>query len=147
MPDNPVDILLVEDNPNDQELTVRALTKNGVKNRINVVADGAEALDFVFCRGKYARRQFENRPGLILLDLKLPKVDGLEVLRTIKADERTRTIPVVVLTSSKENRDVQECWRTGVNSYIVKPVEFDNFSETVRQLGLYWMVLNNGPLS
>ena len=141
-----VDILLVEDNPNDRELTLRALKKHGVANHIFTVPDGAEALDFLFGRGAYSGRELIHRPALILLDLKLPKVDGIEVLRAIKADDRTKTIPVVVLTSSRENTDVRECYRMGVNSYIVKPVEFADFSETVGQLGLYWMLLNNGPL-
>ncbi len=141
-----VDILLVEDNANDRELTIRALKKHGVVNHIFTVADGAEALDFLFGRGAYSKRELTHRPALILLDLKLPKIDGIEVLRAIKADDRTKTIPVVVLTSSRENTDVRECYRVGVNSYIVKPVEFANFSEAVGQLGLYWMLLNNGPL-
>ena len=141
-----VDILLVEDNPNDRELTIRALKKHGVANHIFTVPDGAEALDFLFGRGAYSKRELIHRPALILLDLKLPKVDGIEVLRAIKADERTRTIPVVALTSSRENADVSECYRLGVNSYIVKPVEFADFSTAVGQLGMYWMLLNNGPL-
>lgn len=141
-----VDILLVEDNPNDRELTIRALKKHGVASRIVTVHDGAEAIDFLFGRGAYSQREVIHRPALVLLDLKLPKVDGIEVLRTIKSDELTKTIPVVVLTSSKENSDVRQCYQMGVNSYIVKPVEFSDFSETVGQLGLYWMLLNNGPL-
>jgi two-component system response regulator len=141
-----VDILLVEDNPNDRELTIRALKKRGVANHIFTVQDGAEALDFLFGRGAYSDRELIHRPALILLDLKLPKVDGIEVLRTIKGDDHTKTIPVVVLTSSRENTDVRECYRMGVNSYIVKPVEFSDFSEAVGQLGMYWMLLNNGPL-
>ena len=146
MADSPVGILLVEDNPNDRELTIRALKKHGVANHIYTVQDGAEALDFIYCREAYSGRQIENRPGVILLDLKLPKVDGIDVLRTIKRDERTKTIPVVVLTSSRENSDIAECYRMGANSYVVKPVEFSDFSETVGQLGLYWMLLNAGPL-
>jgi two-component system response regulator len=146
MADSAVDILLVEDNPNDRELTLRALSKHGVANHIHSVQDGVEALDFLFCRGAYSVRQPENRPALVLLDLKLPKLDGIEVLRTIKQDQRTKTIPVVVLTSSRENTDVSECYRMGVNSYIVKPVDFDKFSDAVGQLGLYWMDLNNWPL-
>ena len=146
MSDSAVDILLVEDNPNDRELTLRALSKHGVANHIHSVQDGVEALDFLFCRGAYSGRQQDNRPALVLLDLKLPKLDGIDVLRTIKQDQRTKTIPVVVLTSSRENTDVSECYRMGVNSYIVKPVDFDKFSDAVGQLGLYWMDLNNGPL-
>jgi two-component system response regulator len=146
MPNSQVEILLVEDNPNDAELTVRALRKSGIANQITVARDGAEALDFLFCRGDHDSRDPANRPALILLDLKLPKVDGVEVLRAIKLDEQLKTIPIVVLTSSKETRDLQECYRLGVNSYVVKPVEFDQFSETVKQLGLYWMVLNSGPV-
>jgi two-component system, response regulator len=145
-PNSPVDILLVEDNANDRELTIRALKKHGVASHIITVSDGAEALDFLFCRGTYSARKINNRPALILLDLKLPKLDGIEVLRAIKADDRTKTIPVVVLTSSRENTDVSACYKVGVNSYIVKPVEFGDFSKSVGQLGLYWMLLNNGPL-
>jgi CheY-like chemotaxis protein len=146
MSDSAVEILLVEDNPQDRELTLRALAKHGVVNHTFSVADGVEALDFLFCSGGYSQRQPANRPALVLLDLKLPKLDGIEVLRTIKQDQRTRTIPVVVLTSSRENADVSECYRMGVNSYIVKPVDFDKFSDAVGQLGLYWMILNNAPL-
>ena len=141
-----VEILLVEDNPNDVELTLRALHKQNLANKVFVVKDGAEALDFIFATGQFAKRNIEHRPKVILLDLKLPKVDGVEVLRAIKLDEQLKTIPIVVLTSSKETRDLQECYRLGVNSYVVKPVEFDQFSETVKQLGLYWMVLNSGPV-
>jgi CheY-like chemotaxis protein len=146
MSDSPVRILLVEDNPNDRELTIRALKKYGVAEHIYTVQDGAEALDFIYCRDAYSGRQIENRPGVILLDLKLPKVDGIEVLRTIKSDESLRTIPVVVLTSSREHSDIAECYRMGANSYIVKPVESSDFSETVGQLGVYWAMLNVGPL-
>jgi CheY-like chemotaxis protein len=117
-----------------------------VANHIFTVPDGAAAIDFLFGRGAYSERELIHRPALILLDLKLPKIDGIEVLRTIKGDDRTRTIPVVVLTSSRENSDVGECYRMGVNSYIVKPVEFADFSAAVGQLGMYWMLLNNGPL-
>ncbi len=146
MPNSQAEILLVEDSPNDAELTVRALRKSGIANQITVARDGAEALDCLFCRGGHESRDPANRPALILLDLKLPKVDGFEVLRVIKLDEQLKTIPIVVLTSSKETRDLEECYRLGVNSYVVKPVEFDQFSETVKQLGLYWMVLNSGPV-
>jgi two-component system response regulator len=143
----PVEILLVEDNPSDVELALHALAKHHLANRIQVVRDGAEALEFVFCTGAYAQRANENSPRVILLDLKLPKVDGLEVLRQIKADERTRAIPVVVLTSSREEPDIAESYRLGVNSYIVKPVDFEQFTEAVRQLGLYWLLLNEPPVN
>jgi len=145
MTENSVEILLVEDNPNDVELTMRAFKKNNLTNRVHVVRDGAEALEYVFCNGTYANRKVENAPKVILLDLKLPKVDGLEVLRRIKSDQHTRTIPVVVLTSSREERDIVESYRLGVNSYIVKPVDFEQFIESVRQLGLYWVLLNQPP--
>jgi CheY-like chemotaxis protein len=141
----PVEILLVEDNPSDVELALHALAKHHLANRIQVVRDGAEALEFVFSEGAYAERAGEHGPKVILLDLKLPKVDGLEVLRRIKSDERTRTIPVVVLTSSREEPDIAESYRLGVNSYIVKPVNFEQFTEAVRQLGLYWLLLNQPP--
>lgn len=146
MTDRAVEILLVEDNPNDVELTVHALRKNRIANRLRVVRDGAEALEFIFCTGAYAGRRVEEIPKLILLDLKLPKVDGLEVLRRIKADPRTRVIPVVMLTSSSQERDIVESYQLGVNSYIVKPVDFEKFTEAVQQLGLYWLLLNQGPL-
>jgi len=142
---DPVEILLVEDNPHDAELTLYALKKYNVANHIDIARDGTEALDYVFCTGAYAHRRIENDPKVVLLDLKLPKVDGLEVLRRIKADPRTRTIPVVVLTSSREERDVVESYQLGVNSYIVKPVDFEQFVEAVRQLGLYWVLLNQAP--
>lgn len=142
----PVEILLVEDNPSDVELALHALAKHNLANRIQVVRDGAEALAFVFCTGAYAERAIENSPKVILLDLKLPKVDGLEVLRQIKADQRTRAIPVVVLTSSREEPDIVESYQLGVNSYIVKPVNFERFTEAVRQLGLYWLLLNQPPV-
>jgi two-component system response regulator len=146
VPKELVDILLVEDNPADVELTLRTFKRYNLTNRIQVARDGAEALDFVFGTGDYAdRRSADDHPRVILLDLKLPLVDGLEVLRKIKADERTRTIPVVVLTSSREERDVVESYQLGVNSYIVKPVDFDQFAESVRQLGLYWVLLNQPP--
>ena len=140
-----IEILLVEDNPNDEELTLYALKKSNITNHIQVVRDGAEALEYLFCTGAYAHRQINDPPKVVLLDLKLPKVDGLEVLEKIKADERTRTIPVVMLTSSQEERDIVESYQLGVNSYIVKPVDFEQFTEAVRQLGLYWMLLNKTP--
>ena len=139
-----VDILLVEDNPADAELTMRALRKGNLANHITWVKDGAEALEFIFRTGAYAGRPDQN-PKLILLDLKLPKVDGIEVLKRIKADERTRVIPVVMVTSSEEGRDIAESYKLGVNSYVVKPVEFDQFSETVAKAGFYWMLMNKAP--
>lgn len=140
-----VELLLVEDDPRDLELTLRALKKANLTNRIEVARDGAEALEFVFCEGKHASRRITDVPRMILLDLKLPKVEGLEVLRRIKGDVRTRAIPVVVLTSSKEQRDVIESYQLGVNSYIVKPVNFERFTEAVRELGFYWLLLNQPP--
>jgi two-component system response regulator len=138
-------ILLVEDNPDDEALTLRALHKNKILNNITVVRDGAEALDYLFCQGVYAGRDPDQTPSVILLDLKLPKVDGLEVLRRLRADNATRLLPVVILTSSKEEHDLIEGYRLGANSYIRKPVDFDQFMEAVRQLGLYWLVLNESP--
>lgn len=140
-----VEILLVEDSPTDAELTLRSLKKYKLANRVLWVKDGAEALDYVFCRGPYAGRSREERPKLILLDLKLPKVDGIEVLRSIKADARTRTIPVVVLTSSAEERDIVDSYELGVNSYIVKPVEFEKFLDVVSRANFYWMLINKTP--
>jgi two-component system response regulator len=137
--------LLVEDNPSDAELALYALKKHNLANYIHIVRDGAEALDFIFCTGDYAGRRITDNPKVILLDLKLPKVDGLEVLRRIKADPRTRATPVVALTSSREERDIVESYRLGANSYIVKPVDFEQFAEAVRQLGLYWVLLNQPP--
>jgi two-component system, response regulator len=141
-----VEILLVEDNPNDEELTLYALKKINITNHIQVVRDGAEALEYLFCTGAYAHLRINDPPKVILLDLKLPKLDGLEVLERIKADPRTRIIPVVVLTSSQEERDIVESYQLGVNSYIVKPVDFEQFVDSVRQMGLYWMLLNKTPL-
>jgi two-component system, response regulator len=145
MIENSIEILLVEDNPADVELALHALKKNNLANHIQVVRDGAEALEYIFATGAYAGRDINHSPKVILLDLKLPKVSGLEVLRRIKSDERTRSIPVVVLTSSREERDVVESYKFGVNSYIAKPVDFDQFTEAVRQLGLYWLLLNQPP--
>jgi CheY-like chemotaxis protein len=140
-----VEILLVEDNPTDAELAMRALKKSNLANKLVWVKDGAEALDFIFAGGAYSGRQMTEGPKVILLDLRLPKVDGMEVLRRVKGDERTRTIPVVVLTSSKEDRDVAESYQLGVNSYISKPVEFDEFARTVSELGMYWLLVNHPP--
>jgi CheY-like chemotaxis protein len=140
-----VEILLVEDNPHDIELTLRALKKHNLANSVHVVKDGAEALAFLFCAGPYAHRKIEESPKVVLLDLKLPKVDGLEVLRQIKSDERTKVIPVVIMTSSQEERDVVESYKLGVNSYIVKPVDFDKFLECVAELGYYWVLCNKPP--
>ena len=142
---NEVEILLVEDNPNDVELTLRALKKRNLANKVHVVKDGAEALEFIFGTGTYAERDINQIPKVILLDLKLPKVDGLEVLRIVKSDERTKVIPVVVLTSSKEESDLVESYRPGVNSYITKPVDFDKFAQTVSEMGLYWLLVNQPP--
>jgi CheY-like chemotaxis protein len=140
-----MEIILVEDNPHDAELTLRALKKRGLANDVQVLQDGAEALDFVFCQDKYSNREMCKLPKLILLDLKLPKVDGLEVLRRIKNDPRTKAIPIVILTSSQEEPDIVESYQLGVNSYIVKPVDFDKFFDAVSHLGLYWMLLNKMP--
>lgn len=140
-----VEILLVEDNPADVELTLRALRKEKLGNNVHVARDGEEALDFLFCRGPYEGRSFQRPPRIVLLDLKLPKVDGLEVLRQAKSDERTRSIPIVILTSSKEERDLVNGYHLGANSYIQKPVDFDQFRATVKQLGFYWVVVNEPP--
>jgi CheY-like chemotaxis protein len=142
-----IDILLVEDNPDDMELALHALRRENLANKIFVVRDGEEALDFLFCREAYAHRSMDQPPKLILLDLKLPKVDGIEVLKQIKADVRTRTIPVVVMTSSKEERDVVSGYSLGANSFIQKPVDFDQFRATVKQVGLYWLVVNQAPVN
>jgi len=138
-------ILLVEDDPDDEALTLRALRKNNIANQVIVARDGAEALDYLFASGAYAGRDTSVVPQVVLLDLKLPKVDGLEVLRRLRADERTRLIPVVILTSSKEDQDIINGYSLGANSYICKPVEFEQFREAARQLGLYWLVLNMPP--
>ncbi len=140
-----IEILLVEDSPEDLELTCRALKNANLSNHIQIARDGAEALEFIFCEGPHAARRIEDTPKLILLDLKLPKVDGLEVLQRIKSDPRTRHIPVVVLTSSKEQTDVVKSYALGVNSYIVKPVNFESFSRAVQELGMYWLLLNHPP--
>ena len=140
-----VEILLVEDNLNDVELTLRALQKQNLASKVLVVKDGVEALEFIFATGAFAHRKIENRPKVVLLDLKLPKIDGIEVLSRMKNDERTRHIPVVMLTSSQEERDVLDTYNLGVNSYIVKPVDFSNFVHAVSELGLYWGLLNKVP--
>lgn len=140
-----VELLLVEDNPQDLELAIRALRKANLANKIHVARDGAEALEFIFCEGSYITRKITDVPKMILLDLKLPKIDGLEVLKRIKSDVRTKMIPVVILTSSKEQSDVVNSYDLGVNSYIVKPVNFEGFVEAVGNLGLYWLLLNQSP--
>ncbi len=140
-----IEILLVEDNPTDAELTIRALKKKNLANKLVWVKDGAEALDFLFATGDYAERSKEDLPKLVLLDLRMPKIDGLEVLQKIKSDERTKKIPVVVLTSTKEDEDIVESYKLGVNTYVSKPVEFDEFTKAVSTLGLYWILLNKPP--
>ena len=142
----PLDILLVEDNPQDAELAIRALKKRHLTNNLIHVADGQAALDFLFGGGTYEGRDISHHPRVVLLDLKLPKVDGIEVLRQIRSNPHTKLLPVVVLTSSREDRDLIETYKLGVNSYIVKPVEFENFSEAVSSLGLYWVLLNEPPM-
>ncbi|MGD0581696.1 MAG: response regulator [Bacteroidales bacterium] len=142
---NEVEILLIEDNPNDAELAMRALKSNNLANNVIRVCDGAEALDFIFARGPYKSQERLNIPKLILIDIKLPKVDGLEVLKIIKADPVTKLIPVVVLTSSNEESDLIETYRLGINSYIVKPVDFDKFIESVKHIGFYWLLVNKQP--
>jgi two-component system response regulator len=139
-------ILLVEDNPDDEALTLRALRKNNILNEVVVARDGAEALDYLFAMSKYAGRGITDWPAVVLLDLKLPKVSGLEVLKKIRSDERTRAMPVVILTSSKEEQDVTESYNLGVNSYVRKPVDFAKFVEAVKQIGLYWLLLNEPPI-
>lgn len=142
---NEVEVLLVEDNPNDAELTMRALKKRNLANKLFHAKDGAEALEFVFAQGRFLHRRVENGPKVVLLDLKLPKIDGLEVLRRIKSDERTKKIPVVVMTSSREDKDLDTCYENGVNGYVVKPVEFEDFCRAVSELGFYWLLLNETP--
>jgi two-component system response regulator len=140
-----VEILLVEDNPSDAVLAMHALEKSKMANRVHLAHDGEEALDFLFRRGSFSGRSVDATPSLVLLDLKLPKVDGLDVLRQLKADPRTRAIPVVILTTSKEERDLVRGYELGVNSYIQKPVNFSEFQEVVQQLGMYWLLLNSRP--
>jgi two-component system response regulator len=140
-----VQILLVEDNKSDAMLTIRALKKHNLANNLVHLIDGAQALDFIFAKGEFEGRDMENKPKVIFLDLKMPKVSGLEVLKIIKGDERTKLIPVVMMTSSKEETDILESHHLGVNSYVVKPVGFENFSKTIAELGFYWLVVNNTP--
>jgi CheY-like chemotaxis protein len=140
-----VEILLVEDNSSDAELTLHAFRKSKLANHVQLVRDGAEALDFLFCRGAFSSRRFDSPPNLVLLDLKLPKVDGLQVLEEVKGEARTKAIPVIVLTSSKEETDLVKSYKLGVNSYIQKPVNFGEFQDVVQQLGMYWLLLNNKP--
>lgn len=144
--EQPISILLVEDNRADAELTIRALRRGRIGNQVQLLEDGAAALDFIFCQGDYAHRTITNQPKVILLDLKLPKVSGLEVLRQLKSDPRTQMIPVVVLTSSAEHRDMIDSYQFGVNSYIVKPVDFEQFNQAVQQLGFYWVLFNQLPV-
>jgi two-component system, response regulator len=141
--DNAVEILLVEDNPRDAELTIRALKKKNLANSLYHVEDGVEALDFLFARGKYADRDINEAPKVVLLDLKLPRIDGLEVLTAIKADERTQAIPVVIITSSAEDPDVQKAYQLGANSYVIKPVQFDAFMDAMVRVGIYWLMVNH----
>ena len=141
--DNVVEILLVEDNPRDAELTIRALKKKNLANSLYHVEDGVEALDFLFTRGKYSDRDINDGPKVVLLDLKLPRIDGLEVLTAIKADERTRAIPVVIITSSAEDPDVKKAYQLGANSYVIKPVQFDAFMEAMVRVGIYWLMVNH----
>lgn len=145
MTENQIEILLVEDNQDDLEMTLRALRKVNLANRIQIARDGVEAIEFIFGEGPHAGRNVGNGPKVILLDLKLPKIDGMEVLRRVKTDPRTKMIPVVVLTSSKEQKDVVESYHLGVNSYIVKPVNFERFAAAVTELGMYWLLLNQPP--
>jgi two-component system response regulator len=145
MTKKPVDILLVEDNPDDVDLALYALRRHQLANHIHVVRDGVEALDFIFCRGDYQERSWTHNPKLILLDLNMPKLNGLEVLEAVRANPDTAKIPIVVLTTSKEESDLVESYRLGVNSYIVKPVDFEQFSDVIRRLGYYWLLLNERP--
>ncbi len=146
MQNREIEILLVEDNMDDAELAILALRKKNIANSLVHLENGAAALDFLFGKGKYAGRNISNKPKVILLDLKMPKVDGLEVLKQIKADEETKVIPVVVLTSSKENPDIEQAYLLGANSYMVKPVEFDNFTQAVAEIGMYWLLYNHPPV-
>lgn len=145
MENKEVEILLIEDNPSDAEMTIRALRKNNIANHLVHLKDGEEALSFIFGTGSYEGRNTNNLPKVILLDLKMPKVDGIEVLKRIKVDEKTKLIPVVVLTSSNEDPDINTCYKLGANSYIVKPVGFENFTKAIAELGMYWLLLNKAP--
>lgn len=142
---NAVEILIVEDNPQDAELTLRAIRKNNLANKFYVAEDGEEALDFIFCKGKYTTRDFSNPPKVVFLDLKLPKISGLEVLQQIKTDPRTKSLPVVMITSSREDPDIRKAYELGVNSYVVKPVNFEDFLNAMSQTGLYWLLVNQSP--
>lgn len=143
---NAIEILIVEDNPQDAELTLRALRKHNIANKFYVAEDGAEALDFIFCSGKYASRNISSPPKVIFLDLKLPKISGLEVLREIKSNPQTKALPVVMITSSREDPDIKKAYELGVNSYVVKPVNFDDFLSAMSQTGLYWLLVNESPI-
>lgn len=145
MNSKPVEILLIEDNPSDIKLTLKALQKHSLANRVTVLKDGAEALDFIYAEGKYTDRDNKELPKVIFLDLKLPLIDGIEVLKKLKSEDSTKKIPVVVLTSSKESKDIDMCYKLGVNSYIVKPLDFEKFFESVSNLGLYWVLMNEPP--
>ncbi|MDP1800514.1 MAG: response regulator [Bacteroidota bacterium] len=140
-----IEIILVEDSLEDANLVIRSLKKNNLSNSIIHLKDGAEALDFIFANGEYAGRKIEDKPKLILLDLKMPKVDGLQVLRALKTDDRTQSIPVVIMTSSREDRDLVESYKLGVNGYVVKPVSFENFAKAVAELGMFWLLINQSP--
>lgn len=147
MSDTAVEILLVEDNPNDREMTLRALKRSNVANNVVTAGDGEEALDFLFARGQYSGRKVDDAPRVVFLDLKLPKVDGIEVLRMMRNDPRTRTIPVVIITSSAEERDRVASYAIGANSYVVKPIDSDSFTKTMAEVGYYWLAVNRGPLA
>jgi CheY-like chemotaxis protein len=147
MNNDEIDILLVEDNQDDMDLALHTLRRENLANKIFVVRDGEEALDFLFCRGAFSQRSFDHPPKMVLLDLKLPKVDGLQVLKQVKSDPRTKTIPTVIMTSSREERDLVEGYASGVNSYIQKPVDFGQFRNTVKSLGMYWLLVNQPPLN
>jgi CheY-like chemotaxis protein len=140
-----VDVLLVDDNASDVELTLHVLQHNRLANCVHIAEDGQEALDFIFCRGSYQSRSIDDRPRVILLDLKLPKVDGMEVLKAIRSDERTKTIPVVLLTSSREQRDLVEGYKLGANAFIQKPVDFEQFQKAIQQVGMFWLIVNEPP--
>lgn len=143
MNNDKIDVLLVEDNPHDAEMTIRALAKVKLANKLHHVKDGVAALDFIFARGEYTERQIENKPKIVLLDIKMPRVDGIEVLKQIKANDITKSIPVVIMTSSKEEQDIITSYNLGVNSYVVKPVDFAGFAKAVSELGFYWLITNH----